>query len=115
MQQLTTTYNRGDVVFVWVTFSNQRGRKKRPAVILSDQPYHLSRADAIMMPLSRQAGPYYGDAPFVDWRSAGLNQATNIKAVIQTIDRSEIAQRMGSASPTDLANIEAIARQILCL
>src|SRR5688500_5069886 len=105
MMTSSTVYKAGDDVLVRLRFTSESGAKRRPAVILSVPAYHASRADAVMMPLSTQANRYFGDAPLRDWAAAGLPRPTNIKAVIQTIDRRVIDERIGSLSNADFQNV----------
>jgi mRNA-degrading endonuclease toxin of MazEF toxin-antitoxin module len=42
-----TAYSRGDVVLVGFVFSDEAGRKLRPAVIVSSHAYHRARQEVI--------------------------------------------------------------------
>jgi mRNA interferase MazF len=44
-----TSYDFGDIVLVPFPFTDQRGNKKRPAVIVSSAAYNIARLDVIRM------------------------------------------------------------------
>ena len=106
----------GAVVVTRIRFAEGTGTKRRPAVVLTDSPYHDSRADAIVVALSTQRGAsYYGDCDLYDWRDAGLPRPTKAKGVLQTIDRSTIERQLGTLSSSDLDRVRDSVRLILCL
>lgn len=105
----------GAVVLVRFTFTSQTQTKRRPAVILTGDRYHSSRLDAMMVPLSTQAGGFYGDSPVTDWQAAGLSGPTNAKGIIQTIERSTVDRRIGTLSDQDFAALKTALRSCLGL
>ncbi len=109
----TPTYLPGDLLRVAYTFTDGVRTKTRPAVVLSPQQYHESRDDIIMMPLSTQAGGYYGDRPLQDWQAAGINGPTYIKAVIQTIPQSSVMGTFGQLTEADRAQVREIITEII--
>ena len=52
-----TDYEFGDVVLVPFPFTDQTTTKKRPAVVVSSQAYHRTRADLILMAITSQLRP----------------------------------------------------------
>ena len=116
MTSSTTTsrpYLPGDLLRVAYTFTDGVRTKTRPAIVLSIPQYHDSRDDIIMMPLSTQAGGYYGDRPLQDWQAAGINGPTHIKAVIQTIPRSSIKGTFGRLTPPDHQQVKETVTEII--
>jgi mRNA-degrading endonuclease toxin of MazEF toxin-antitoxin module len=111
----STLFSAGDVVRVAFVFTAQNRSKVRPAVVLSAAAFHASRADLIMMPLSTQAGGYFGDRPLVDWQSAGLPGPTNIKGVIQTIPQSSVLGRFGRLAIVDIKQVKDTLAEIIDL
>jgi mRNA interferase MazF len=112
----STQYDPGTVVAVRIRFSDGVGVKRRPAVVLSDHPYHASRADAIVVALTTQMHTdYYGDCDIRDWREAGLPAASRSKGVIQTIERRAIERAYGTLSLLDFSRLQDSIRQILSL
>ena len=113
---LTIPCNTGDVVLVPFKFADTDDSKPRPAVIVSVQAFHDSRADAVMMALTgRQTRGYFGDCAIVDWQAAGLLMATTAKGVLRTIDRRLVHRRLGSLTATDLSRLRVSIRLILDL
>ncbi|TAK67174.1 MAG: type II toxin-antitoxin system PemK/MazF family toxin [Dehalococcoidia bacterium] len=112
----STTYEAGDVVLVWFRFSGGKGAKKRPAVILSVDPYHRSRADTIIIALTtKMQNAYFGDYDLLDWQAAGLPSPSRSKGVIQTIERATIERVFGQLSARDMAALRDSVRLILGL
>lgn len=112
----TTLYKPGNVVMVRIRFTAGSRTKKRPVVILTDDNYHNSRADAVVVALSgRLDNSYYGDYVLSDWRAAGLPQPTKAKGVIATIDRTTIEQTLGTLSTQDFIKLKESIRSMLGL
>ena len=53
----TTTFRFGDVVLVPFPFTDQTTSKKRPAVVVSSDSYHVGRPDLILMAITSQSRP----------------------------------------------------------
>jgi len=112
----TIPYKPGNVILVRIKFAEDARTKKRPAVILTDNAYHDSRIDAIVVALSSKLeNSYYGDYELEDWMSAGLPEPTRAKGVIQTIDRATIEKPIGALSDNDLKNLKESICDILGL
>lgn len=106
-------YKAGDLLKVPIRYTDQRGIKERPAVVISVDAFHASRADLIVVPLSSSAGKYYGDRPVRDWKAAGLNHETFIKAVLVTIEAQAVVRIWGRLSAHDYAQVQAAVRDVL--
>ena len=121
MRKMTSTihYKPGDVIIVRIKFTEDDRTKRRPAVILTDDNYHDSRADAVVVALSSSsnamANMYYGDYVLSDWKEAHLPLPSKAKGVLQTIDRATIEQTFGRLSDNDSNNLKACIRTMLCL
>lgn len=116
MTQSTIQFEPGAVVRVHITFTDGQAAKRRPAVVLTNDDYHSSRADTIVLAVSSQtAAAYHGDCQLVDWKSAGLILPSKAKGVIETIDRSSIDHQYGVLSNSDLARVKQSLRLILGL
>jgi len=112
----TIQFEPGAVVRVRIRFTAGQGAKRRPAVVLTDIPYHQSRSDAVVVALSSQlASTYHGDCDIVDWKSAGLPLPTKAKGVIETIDRASVDYQYGMLSSADLERVKDSLRLILGL
>lgn len=109
-------YDPGDVVMVRIRFTAGDRTKKRPAVILTSEDYHNSRADAVVVAVSCQCNTsYYGDYMFSDWKAAGLPLPSKAKGVIETIDRATIERTFGTLSQKDFNNLKDCTRSMLGL
>ncbi len=107
---------RGSVVLVNARFSDDSGVKRRPAVVVSVEAVHTSRADALIVPLtSRVDTERFGDHLLLDWGSAGLPRASLAKGVIETVERSTFGTVLGELTARDLAAIERSLREVLGL
>ena len=63
-----TGYSGGDVVLVGFVFSDESGRKLRPAVVLSSPAYHRGRQEVIVGAItSNIRRRIFGDHLIADW------------------------------------------------
>ena len=110
----STGYDPGTVVAVRIRFSDGEGVKRRPAVIMSGDDYHASRADAVVVALTtNMRGSYFGDCDLTDWQSAGLPRPSKAKGVIHTIEHAMIEREYGKLAASDLARVKDSIRRIL--
>ena len=112
--QRTTTYRAGTVVTVRMRFADQSGFKSRPAVVISSDGYHRTRADAVIMGLTGQVGGRNrtGDCQISDWQQAGLVAPTKAKGVIETVARSAIRRDIGTLTQSDFNRVKDGIRTI---
>lgn len=108
-----TTYSPGDLLKVSLLFSDQKGSKPRPAVVISVPDVQRSRNDIMVVPLSRKAGRYFGDRPVRDWKQAKLNEPTFIKAVVMTVWLGNVERVWGQLSAYDYQQVQDAVRQVL--
>ncbi len=112
----TINFEPGAVVRVNIKFTNGQATKRRPAVVLTSDPYHSRRADAIVLALTGSVHvAYHGDCDIVDWKSAGLAKETKAKGVVETILRSDVDRQYGSLSAADWRRVQESLRLILNL
>jgi len=68
-----TVYNRGDVVLVGFVFSDESGRKLRPAIVISSVAYNRVRQEVIVAAItSNVQRRLLGDYRIAKWKEAGL-------------------------------------------
>ena len=110
-----TFYSFGDVVVVPVTFSDQSGIKKRPAVVVSSAAYHQGRTDVILMAITSQVRPSsrIGEIPVSAWREAGLLKPSAFKPLLFTLDRALFLRRLGCFDETDRQALRRVLTEIL--
>lgn len=111
-----TAYNRGDVVLVGFVFSEESGRKLRPAIVISSPAYHRARQEVIVAAITSNVGRrLYGDQPIADWKTAGLLFPSVATGILRTITRAMIVRKLGSMAKPDLAAIDRELRRSLDL
>ena len=116
----TTTYDRGQIVVVSVSFSDQSGAKLRPGLVVSTERFHRNLLDVIIVPVSsqpryyRRPGP--GDHPLRHWKSVGLRYPSTARVSnILAVDKSLIQRVLGVLPPDDLERVAGGLREALAL
>jgi mRNA interferase MazF len=89
-------------------FTDETAVKHRPAVVLSADAFHGSRAEVIVAALTSNLHRplLMGDYLIQDWRGAGLPKPSRATAILRTIRHHLILARFGTMPATDLAGIE---------
>jgi mRNA interferase MazF len=109
-----TVYRRGDVVLVGFVFSDESGKKLRPAVVISSAAYNRARQEVIVAAVtSNLRRRLFGDYQIVDWKEAGLLSSSVATAIMRTIKRTMIERRLGSLAKTDLQAFDRELRRSL--
>jgi len=105
----------GDIVLVRFPFTDQRGSKQRPAVVISSGAYNCTRPDAILMAVTsqvrRRAG--FGERIIDDWQAAGLIKPSAIKPIIFTVEQRLIAKALGQLKGKDQTALKGTIQEIL--
>lgn len=108
MPKVKNEVARGDVF--WARLDPTIGselQKTRPVVILSINPLNKARKTVIAVPLSTSA-------PAVEFLNVALKGGSVARCEhIRSIDKSRLADRIGSISDTDMAKVEAGVSRIL--
>lgn len=67
------SYKRGDVVLIGFVFSDESGKKLRPAVVISSPAYNRARQEIVVAAItSNVRRRRFGDHLISEWRGAGL-------------------------------------------
>ena len=96
-----TTYSFGDIILVPFPFTDQSAVKKRPAAIVSSDPYNRSRPDIVIMAITSQSrsADYFGDVALNDWQQAGLLKPSVVKPIFTTVEKGlavkQLERKMG--------------------
>ena len=86
-----TVYNRGDVVLVAFVFSDESGRKLRPAVVISSVGYNRARQEVIVAAVtSNVRRRLFGDYLIAGWKEAGLLFPSVVTSILRTIKQAVI-------------------------
>jgi mRNA interferase MazF len=109
-------YKRGDIVLVNFVFTEETGEKRRPALVVSSDAYHLKRQESVVLAItSRTDRILVGDHLIHDWQNAGLIFPSVATGIIRTIKQDVIARKLGAMTAPDMRAIEANLREILGL
>jgi len=117
MTRSTTTYSRGDVVFVPFQFKDRPVAKKRPAVVISSDAYHAGRREVIVAAItSRIRQPLLvGDCLIEGWQECGLLKRSVATGIIRTVKASMISRTLGAMPEQDMRACQRALRQALDL
>jgi mRNA interferase MazF len=110
-----TTYNRGEVVLVDIPFSGAEGYKRRPAVVISVDAFNLAGIKLIVAAITSNVSPPFrpGDTLLNNWSAAGLLKPSAVRGVLATVDKADIARKLGTLSASDFAQVEQAIANIL--
>ncbi len=111
----TTSFEFGDILLVPFPFTNQAGKKRRPAVVVSSRSYNQRRLDVILMAVTSQVRrPLgFGEMLVDDWQSAGLIKPSVVKPVLLTAEKPIIIKTLGRMSNTDQRKLEKTLSTII--
>lgn len=109
-----TAYSRGDVVLVGFVFSDESGRKLRPAVVISAPAYQRAREEVIVAAITGNIRRrLFGDHQIAEWRGAGLLFPSVVTGILRTIKRTMIDRKLGSLrKPDQLAVDQGLRRSL---
>jgi mRNA interferase MazF len=105
-----TGCSRGDVVLVSFVFSDESGKKLRPALVISSQAYHRARQEIVVAAItSNIKRPLFGDYLLDEWKAAGLLFPSLVTGILRTIKRTMVERKLGHIARKDS---DAIDRQL---
>ena len=111
-----TAYKRGDVVLVSFVFSDESGKKLRPAVVISSAAYNLSRQEMIVAAItSNVRRRFFGDHLVADWKGAGLIFPSLATGIFRTVKRTMVDRKLGAMPKPDMEAINQKLRHSLDL
>jgi mRNA interferase MazF len=104
------TFKQWDIILVPFPFTNLKGMKKRPALIISPDQYNTIEDDIIIAFLTSNTKQEdrIGDYHLKKWKSSGLPKPTKFKLKLATIIQTQIIKRIGSIKSIDQKNIQGI-------
>ena len=111
-----TAYERGDVVLVSFVFSDESGKKLRPAAVISSAAYNRSRQEIVVAAItSNVRRRLFGDHPLTDWKAAGLLFPSVVTGIVRTIKQTMIDRKVGNMPRPEMVAIDVKLRQSLGL
>jgi mRNA interferase MazF len=111
-----TAYNRGDIVLVAFVFSDESGKKLRPAVVISSAAYNRSRQEIVVAAItSNIRRRFFGDHLVADWKGAGLLFPSSVAGIFRTIKRTMVDRKLGAMPKREMEAIDLKLRQSLGL
>ncbi len=98
-----TTVKRGEVVLVEFVFSEESGKKLRPALVISSDAYQRARQEVIIAAITSNVTRHLlGDHALVGWQDAGLLYPSTVTGILRTVKRWMIPRRLGALKRADL-------------
>jgi len=111
-----TACKRGDVVLVAFLFSDESGRKLRPALVISSPAYGRERKEVVVAAITSKVGRrLFGDHLITDWKGAGLLFPSVATGIIRTVARGIVDRKLGVMGKADLDAIDRELRRSLAL
>jgi len=111
-----TDFSQGDVILVNFVFSDESGVKHRPALILSTDPYHQGRQEAIVAAITSNVRRLLvGDHKLRAWREAGLLYPSVVTGILRTVKQNMISRKLGTAAASDLRAVKSKLQRSLGL
>ena len=111
-----TACKRGDVVLVGIVFSDESGRKLRPAVVISSPAYGRGRNEVVVAAVIGNARRrLFGDRLITDWKSAGLLFPSVATGIVRTVARGIIDRTLGVMGRADMDAVDRQLRPSLAL
>ncbi len=109
-----TAYNRGDVVLVSFVFSDEPGKKFRPAVVISSSAYNRARQEVVVAAItSNIRRRHFGDHLIANWKGAGLLFPSLATGILRTVKRTMIDRKLGTMPKPDMESIDRELRRSL--
>ncbi len=106
----------GDAVLVGFVFSDESGRKLRPAVVISSAAYNRAREEVVVAAItSNVRRRLFGDHLLNNWKDAGLLFPSLVTGIFRTIRRTMIDRKLGAMPKPDLEVIDQYLRRSLGL
>ena len=92
-----TTCKRGDIVLVAFVFADEKGVKKRPALVLSSEAYQSGRQELIVAAITSNIDRVLiGDYKIKDWSACDLPLPSVVTGILRTIKQNMILRKLGT-------------------
>jgi mRNA interferase MazF len=102
------SFTSGEILLVPVAFSDGRGSKKRPVVVIFDS----GDADLLVAPVTSQMSRSARDVQVNNWERAGLRLPSIVRLEKSaTVEKSTVVRRMGKLGTEEWDKLKAVLRQ----
>lgn len=102
-----------DVVVVPFPFTDRRGTKRRPALIVSSAIFNRTHEQSILAMITSAGGDWSSDVAIQGWRPAGLNVPCKVRFKLFTLDNALIVRKLGTLSKQDGEGMKRALGQVL--
>ena len=108
-------FHRGDVILVPFPFTDLTAKKTRPAVVVSGSAYHATQPDIIIAAITSNvpSPPRPMTCILTNWRNAGLQAPSAVKAVLATLHSAVVAHTIGRLTPQDMHGVDSLLSSAL--
>jgi mRNA interferase MazF len=109
-------YNRFDVILLRFPFTEKRGQKQRPGIVLTDRDFNEAHQHAITAMVTTGSNTkWLSDVPIVDFIHAGLRVPSLLRMKIFTVAGDLFLGRVGTLSLRDQRTVTEAIRQAMLL
>ena len=110
------TFKPFDVLVVPFPFTDSAAEKRRPALVLSAEPFQDRSGHLVCaMITSKENRGWPLDVELADLRAAGLPHASVVRMKIFTLDERFVLRKAGRLSAADSAAVQRSLRRLLPL
>ena len=102
-----------DVVVVPFPFTDRRGTKRRPALVVSSANFNRVHQQSILAMITSARTDWPSDVAIRDWQEAGLSVPCKVRFKLFTLDDALVLRKLGTLSVPDRDAIRSALRQVL--
>lgn len=111
-----TTCKRGDIVLVSFVFADEKGVKKRPALVLNSDEYQSGRQEVIVAAITSNIDRILvGDYKIKDWEACDLPMPSVVTGIVRTIKQNMIVRRLGTLPSPERKSFDKHVKSSLSL
>jgi mRNA interferase MazF len=106
---------QGDIVLIPIPFTDLSSHKRRPVIIVSNNPYNRTTADIVVVAMtsSLMAGDYSFTIASSDLAEGKLNHPGQVRVdKIYTLSQSIVVKTFGRVDPAVLDRIQSILQSL---
>lgn len=107
-------YARFDIILVNFPFTERRGQKQRPAIILSNDAFNSAHGHALTAMVTTASNTRWpSDLSIIDYADAGLRSPCVARMKLFTIASELIIGRIGTLSANDQDRLKNVISNVL--